>query len=307
MILLPRSFPHHMNVRQILLYRDGLTEKDKRYFNSQHKGYLGECLFDDEWLPKLPNDWLVLNDLKLEYNNTSFQIDSLIITTNNLYINDIKHFEKDYYYNRSDEKIYYIGYNENGKDSLRQLRRCEDLLRSLLTQLKYPEFTVVGYLIFVNPAFYLYDLPTGLPMILPTQQYKFIEMLKKQPVNITRRHRALANDLIAKRITKGPFDTLPEYSRDQVKNGVCCEKCGSFMGRKNDYFVECKNCGTKEKIDKAVLRSIEEYILLFPDTTITTKSIVEWCEVIPFKSVSRILIANFERFGKGKYTYYTPR
>ncbi|MCD8511554.1 MAG: NERD domain-containing protein [Bacillus sp. (in: Bacteria)] len=307
MILLPRSLPLHMKIRQILLYRDSLTEKDKRYFNSQYKGYLGECLFDDEWLPKIPDDWLVLNDLKLEYNNTSFQIDSLIITTNNLYIYDIKHFDKDYYYNSNDEKIYYVGYKENGKDSLRQLRRCEDLLRSLLIQLRYPEFTVVGYLAFVNPEFYLYELPTGLPMILPTQKYKFIETLKKQPVNITQRHRALANDLISRRITKGPFDTLPEYSRGEVKNGICCEKCGSFMGRKNDYFVECENCGIKEKIDKAVLRSIEEFILLFPEMKITTKAIVEWCVVIPKRTISRILNANFKRVGSKRNAYYLPK
>jgi hypothetical protein len=75
-------------------------------------------------------------------------------------------------------------------------------------------------------------------------------------------------------------------------------------------FVEgenciCRNCGYKETLRNAVVRSAEEYRLLFPDQKITTNTLQEWCEVVESKRrISRILVKNFKKIGTNRWIYY---
>jgi hypothetical protein len=67
----------------------------------------------------------------------------------------------------------------------------------------------------------------------------------------------------------------------------------------------CDNCGCKEEVESAVLRSVAELLLLFPDQKITTKVILEWCQIVKSeKTIRRILAKNFKRIGHGKSANY---
>lgn len=74
-----------------------LSKQDKQYHYNLKKGYEGELLFDS-LTKKLRCECLILNDLLLEVNLTTFQIDSLIITQGKLFYYEVKNQEGDYYY-----------------------------------------------------------------------------------------------------------------------------------------------------------------------------------------------------------------
>ncbi|GER65555.1 hypothetical protein BpJC7_17370 [Weizmannia acidilactici] len=85
--------------------RMDLTEKDKQYYWNLEKGYEGERHLD-LLTEKLECDCLVLNDLRLYLNNTTFQIDTLVITGETIYVFEVKNYEGDFYY--EGERIYEI-------------------------------------------------------------------------------------------------------------------------------------------------------------------------------------------------------
>lgn len=46
---------------------------------------------------KLTNDWLIVKDLLLESNNTVFQVDTLLISPETVYLFEVKNYEGDFY------------------------------------------------------------------------------------------------------------------------------------------------------------------------------------------------------------------
>ena len=91
-----------------------LSKEDKQNFLTKKKGYEGEVIFNS-MTEKLECDCLILNDLFFDFNNTKFQIDSLVIMQRLIYLNEVKNFEGDYYYENN--KFYSINEKER-KDPL---------------------------------------------------------------------------------------------------------------------------------------------------------------------------------------------
>ncbi|MCD8508917.1 MAG: NERD domain-containing protein [Bacillus sp. (in: Bacteria)] len=285
-------------------------KRKKKYFSSLYKGFMGECHFDKEWLTRLPDDWIILNDLELEHNNSSFQIDSLLIASKNLYLIDVKNFENDYYYEPSDDRLYYVGYNQDGNDALNQLKRSERLLGNLLANLRYGDFKTKRNLVFVNPAFSLYELKRGLPIVLPTQLERFMEGLKRQQIINTPRQHDLAKALIEKTMSVNPrkFHEPIHFDYGELQKGFFCKNCFSLMLKKSWYQLICSKCGEVEQIDDAVMRNVGDYQLLMPDKVITTNNIFEWCggerSEVSIQTYRRILIQNMQRKGFKKNTIF---
>jgi hypothetical protein len=69
--------------------------------------------------------------------------------------------------------------------------------------------------------------------------------------------------------------------------------------------VICKKCGYKEALEPAVMRSVKEFQILFPDRKITTNTIYDWCEeIISKRRIRRILKSNYKKVGVRQWTYY---
>ncbi|OIJ19134.1 hypothetical protein BKP45_14285 [Anaerobacillus alkalidiazotrophicus] len=62
MVIKPRHESRELIILKFLNARKNLTINERNYYNHLVKGFKGEQIFD-QWLEKLPNDWLVLNDL----------------------------------------------------------------------------------------------------------------------------------------------------------------------------------------------------------------------------------------------------
>ncbi|WP_342768817.1 nuclease-related domain-containing protein [Ureibacillus endophyticus] len=97
MILKTRSKSFELQCYELLNKRMNLAEQDKQYFNNLKKGHDGERMFDT-LIEKLQCDCLVINDLLLTTNNTTYQIDSLLIMPDAIYLFEVKNFEGDFYY-----------------------------------------------------------------------------------------------------------------------------------------------------------------------------------------------------------------
>ncbi|KAB2338931.1 NERD domain-containing protein [Cytobacillus depressus] len=277
-----------------------LSEKDLNNLTNLEKGYEGELLFD-KWVEALSGDWLILNDLLLESNNTEFQIDSLWISPETIYQFEVKNYDGDFYiegdkwFSQSGKEI---------KNPINQLERSESLLRRLLQDfgVKTP---IKSFVCFVNPEFHLYQAPSNLPIIFPTQFSRFMKKLSMSPPTIQKGYVKLAEKLVAAHIKESQYKRVYEYRFEDLRKGVTCTRCNSFLiNLKVDVFI-CKNCGEAERVKPAILRNVEEFTLLFPKRNITTSAIHEWCNGLKTKrTIRRILLENYTLIGNRKNSYF---
>lgn len=92
-----RTEPAELIILNSLNHRMQLSKFDQQNYSNLRKGFEGELLFDS-LTNNLESDCLVLNNLLLKTNNQTFQIDTLIITNNLVYLCEIKNYEGDFYY-----------------------------------------------------------------------------------------------------------------------------------------------------------------------------------------------------------------
>ncbi|WP_211202347.1 nuclease-related domain-containing protein [Salicibibacter cibarius] len=255
----------------------------------------------DVWLEGLTNDCLVVNDLLLEYKGKLFQIDSLVIFQRMIYVFDSKYHEGDFYL---DDNKWKTIVGEEINSPLPQMERAESLLRRLLQQRLNVNIPIESFLVFTHPEFYLYNAPPTLPAIFTNQFHRFMKKMNNITSTVNRSHERLAEQLVARHLKESPHTRLPEYEYEQLKKGVVCDKCASFMVA-SGYVWMCAGCGYKEKSETAIIRSVKEFKLLFPDRKITSAIIREWCAVEgDRKKIIRILNNYFKRVGKGPASYY---
>lgn len=301
MLLKSRSESDELMAMRYLSTRLDLPEKEKFHYSILEKGYEGEVKFD-QLTETLSEERFIINDLLFEVNNSHFQIDSLIISQEGIHLLDIKNFEGDYYL--ESDKFFSRATDREYKNPIIQLKRSETLFRQLLQNLKF-NYVVEPFVIFINPEFTLYRAPMDQPIILPTQVNRFLRDLNKTPSTLSDGHRRLAQTLISLHQTKNPFAKLPRFDYDELHKGMYCKACGSFLlYKKNNGFV-CGRCGVSESLEAAILRSVREFKLLFPERKITTQSIYEWCKTdLSMRTFIRILKKNYTTVGKSKNTYY---
>lgn len=296
-----RNEPEELILLKYLTYRMDLLPKDKLNLFNLEKGFKGEQKFD-LLLENLPKEWLVLNDLLLKYKNNYFQIDTLLISQNTIYLIDVKNYEGDFYI---EGDHWYTIPKVEITNPLYQLKRCESLTRRFLRDLGF-NFSIESHLVFINPEFQLYQSSLSIPAIFPTQLNRFMTKLIEMPIDLRDKHFKLAKQLAASHLDKSPFTQLPEYSYETLKKGIHCGRCHSFVVDLQMSNLICAECGFEEDVQAAVLRSTKEFILLFPNRKITTKAIFEWCTVIKSKkTILRVLSGNFKIMGNNrKYTYF---
>ena len=301
MALKQRAESKEIKILRILNYRGELTTDEKQYYHYLVKGYQGELMFD-ELTEKLQCESLILNDLLLRVNNSDFQIDTLLILQETIYLFDVKNSDGDFIYDSGN--IRSVNGTNDRKNPLHQLERCVSLLRQLLKKLGF-HYPVEPHLIFINPEFSLYQASTDLPIILPTQLNRLMQKLDKTPSKLNNRHHTLANQLIAAHQTESSFTQLPKYEYEQLVKGTMCATCHSFSLSVVDRWLVCNECGCEERIESAILRGVGELQLLFPERKITTNGVFEWCGgIISARRIRRILSKNFKRRGQGKFSYF---
>ncbi|CAM5210835.1 Nuclease-like protein OS=Ureibacillus acetophenoni OX=614649 GN=SAMN05877842_1129 PE=4 SV=1 [Ureibacillus acetophenoni] len=247
---------------------------------------------------------LILNDLLLESNKKTFQIDTLIISSNKVYFYEVKNNEGDHYY--ESDKIYKFPKVEIA-NPINQLSRSDTLLKQLILSLGY-NIPIEGLVVFINPEFTLYQSPLNKPFLYPTQIKHYLKQLDSITSKITSKHRELADKLITLHrinVKERKYSNLPEYQYVELRKGITCAMCESFSISLNGRSCICNTCGHVEKLTFAVIRSVREFKKLFPEEKITTNKIHDWCKIVDSKRrIRRILENNFNTVGVHQWTYY---
>ncbi|MDF0726024.1 nuclease-related domain-containing protein [Cytobacillus sp. S13-E01] len=306
MIFKPRYETEELKVLRSLYNRSNLTVKEVNYYLNLEKGFSGEQQFDS-LTEKLTEDYIVLNDLLLENNNTVFQIDTLLISKEKIYFFEVKNYEGDFYI---ESKIWYSITRTEIKNPLLQLNRSESLLRRLLQDLGW-NFTIEPYIVFINPDFYLYQAPLNLPIIFPGQIKRFFNNNTNVELSkLNDKHLKLAKQLLSCHLENSPYKKIPEYNYDQLHKGIICVNCHSLLVDINaatfkERTLVCSKCSCRERVESAVIRSVEEFHFLFPDKKITTNIIYDWCKIIESKkTIRRILAKHFRIMGHSGSSYF---
>ncbi|WP_066063577.1 nuclease-related domain-containing protein [Neobacillus soli] len=296
-----RTVPMELLILRILDVRGKLSLAEHKYYVNKEKGFKGEVQFD-LLTEKLQSDCLILNDLLLEVDNSTFQLDTTIIYQDLIYPFEVKNYESDFIY-KPDMLVTTSGMEY--KNPLDQLNRSKFLLSQLLQKLGY-HLVIEGSVVFINPEFTLYQAPPNVPFIFPTQLNRLMKKLNALPSKLTNRHRKLADKLVSLHQTKSNYTKLPPYKYDGLRKGNTCAVCRSFKVTvpADERKIVCA-CGHVERIEDAILRNVKEIQLLFPEKKITTNCVHEWCGgIVSQKVIKRILKQSFEQKGKKKHTYY---
>ncbi|MEW8987820.1 MAG: nuclease-related domain-containing protein, partial [Bacillus sp. (in: firmicutes)] len=253
-----------------------LSDEEKRYLSNLDKGYKGELQFD-AMTETLTSSCLILNELLLEVEKTTFQIDALLIFSGTLYLFEIKNNQGDYLYKQ--DGLTSITTGMTIKNPLDQLNRTKLLFKKLLNHLGY-NYKIQGAVVFVNPEFTLYQAQPDLPFIFPTQIKRLHDNLNNQPGSISTNHYKLAAKIVSLHQIESSNNKLPSFHYEELKKGITCLECESFEVKATHKYLECDVCGSKESIESAVMRTVKEFKLISPDSAITTSAIQEFCVVI---------------------------
>lgn len=278
-----------------------LAALDRQNYLNLEKGYQGEIQFD-LFTDQLQCDCLVIKGLLINIGKTYFQIDTVLIYREVIHLIDVKNFEGDYFF---DENKFYLMDGDEAQNPLLQLLRCESLFRQLLQKLRF-KIQVEAHLVFINPEYTLYQVPrTCTQMIFPTQIKSFIKKLDSYSSKLTNDHLRLAEYLLSINLKEYPFVTFPPYEYGGLIKGILSASCHHLSTSTNGNKVLCVTCGQHERIESAILRSVDEIKRLFPDRKITTNMVWDWCGgVVPKKMIRRILSENFQTKGYGRWFYY---
>ncbi|MFA1818627.1 nuclease-related domain-containing protein [Virgibacillus oceani] len=298
----PRTISSELLTLRYLNHRTNLPHSEKQYFLHLDKGYKGELQFD-RWTEKLQCDCLILNDLLLKVNNTTFQIDSTIITADSIYLYEVKNLEGDHIYDAQYDKFYKMPQREI-LNPLAQMARGEFLLSQLLFRHGF-KIPIESSVVFINEEFTLYNIPPDKPIIFSSQLRRYFREFNSISTQLNKNHLLLAEKLASLHMKNSPYKQIPSYSYDQLRKGIACLKCKSFSIFIKKSKCVCEKCLHEEKISDAVLRAVSEFKLLFPEQKITTNIIYDWCQVVKSKrTIINILSQNFKVVGKYRGTHY---
>lgn len=296
-----REIPEELRILRSLNSRMSLSEEEQRLLASLEKGSQGEEAFD-QLTEDMGRNVILLHDLCLEHQHSTFQVDTLMISQKNIFLVEVKNYAGEYLYEK--EGIRPVSSQHEITNPLHQLSRSQTLLRSLLKQLGYPSI-VGGAVVFVNPEFTLFQAPLNSPIILPTQLPRFIDRWRSTPLPLHHRHKELAQQLINRHMTKNRHSRTPVYQYGELNKGLLCFSCYSFEMQIAGRSVTCENCSEKEDTEEAIMRSVAEFQLLFPERKISTPQLQEWCGgLMSAKAIRRVLTKNFKSVGDHRHRYY---
>ncbi|NHM32281.1 nuclease-related domain-containing protein [Neobacillus terrae] len=300
MLYKPRTKPEELEVLEILHTRMNLSDKDRQHSSNLKKGFEGEIIFDS-LIENLKCECLILNDLLLHFNNTTFQLDSLIISSETIFLYEVKNYEGDYFY--ESDRLYKKPKFEI-INPLNQLRRSESQLRQLLHHLGF-QVPIDASVVFINSEFTLYQAPLNIPFIFHSQLNQHLRKLNNITSKLNNKHKILADKLVSLHNENFPYRQLPPYDYEQLHKGITCVNCNSFSLIIKGKKVFCTECGHVEMVATAVIRSVKEFKYLFSDRKINTNEIHEWCKIVNSKKrIKRILDKEFKMSGVNRWAFY---
>ncbi|UJF15232.1 NERD domain-containing protein [Jeotgalibaca sp. MA1X17-3] len=300
MIYKARVKSKSITILECLAGRMQFSQSDYWKYHNQKKGFEGEQLLDT-MLENLECDCLILNDLELPYNSSSFQIDSLIITAFKIYLLEVKNYEGDFFMEGKDlyQKPNYLRSNPE-----LYLERKQDYLTRVLQE-KGCSYPIESKVLYIHNEFTLLQAPLVSSILLPTQIPAYLRNLSTISSKISTAHKKLANTLLEMHLEDNGKRNIPVFTYDDLQKGILCPQCSSPAIHIKQKYCSCANCGYQSTNTQELIRCIDEFRLLFPDKKVTTQAIYLWCaKMFSKKSIQRVLTRYYQVKGATKGAYY---
>ncbi|PBB06424.1 hypothetical protein CKW00_03590 [Salimicrobium humidisoli] len=290
-----RDRPVQLKILHALEKRRTLTEEDLLQKSRLEKGWEGEQLFD-RMTGTVSKETLQLHDLRLNCRSSIFQLDTLLIRPDAIYLYEVKYYSGDFLYEDGDFKL------SGGKvilNPMHQLMRARTLLHQLLEEHGY-SFPVRAYVVFPHPHFFLYHAPVNDSFLFLPQWKNHLTSLSA-PGSLMDTHHKLA-DLLCHLHKKEPPAQQEVPCRDLHKNLFCPDCAGPVRRQSRTFF--CPDCSSLYPADRLIYEALEDFLLLFPEVRLTLSSARDWCRVASDKQLRRVLSRRFNEKGKGRGVHY---
>lgn len=297
------EIPPELLTYQILLQRSLLSRDEWMQHDRLHQGYVGEKVLE-QFIHDVKSDKMIaLFDCLFEVNETEFQIDCLLLTSDTVILLEAKHYNGDYFL--ENEKFFHFKTKREIRSPLLQSERAKYLLKQLLSQLGV-NLDVQSYIVFTNKNFHLYGSMPQLPMIFRAQLERFLQKIDANAGGLTDQSHRLARLLSKRKKEQSRYARMPKYNLDEMKRGVFCEGCRGELERENRHQFICMHCDIFYQVSQVILYATATFQILFPKEKITTKTIVEWCGgVLTRKGIRSTLQKHLQYHENGRYSYYT--
>lgn len=300
MIIKPRKKSINHLVLELLHYRAVFSFQEQSQFENQVKGYEGEQRFD-VFLDRLGQKGFVVNDLFLSSQNTHYQFDAIVVINEQIIIYEVKNYAGRYSY---EDGVLLSDTGYSIQDPVGQVNRKKSYLHNFMRKNGYASI-IQAYVVYINPDFYLYNLPPMDSITFLGQLERHFDDLAKTAHRVSLPNQKIAQTLVQHHNENYRPDNLPIYEFKNLKKGVLCKKCFSFDGENRRQSRICNTCGYKEKTTDAIYRSVLEFQVLFPDNPVTMSAIHEWCKgVYSQRQIRYLLNSKMKRCFKGPFTYY---
>ncbi|MFB1050601.1 nuclease-related domain-containing protein [Paraliobacillus sp. JSM ZJ581] len=298
-----QSVPLELKILTYLEPRMNLNASQQLTLHNLNKGLSGERKLIRLLQEQLSPNYFILHDFLFKINGVEFQIDTLLIGGDKIYLIEVKNYEGDFFIKQSN--WYSISSGNEIRNPIHQLKRSELLLQRMLQQSPYT-FPIESYVVFINSEFQLYHATTELPIVFHAQINRFIKKLNSNSFNQTNQHKKLAAFLNDQKHFWSDNKIFSFYNYEQLKKGIVCTSCFNFLTPINHNILVCSHCKSVEDLESALMRSVLEFSTLFPDKKITTPFIYDWCQMnVSKKTIRRILKKQMKVNGERKHTYYT--
>ncbi|GEN50376.1 nuclease-related domain-containing protein [Alkalibacterium pelagium] len=268
-----RTKPNVLCILEALLIRADLSDEEKQYAYSQMKGYKGELHFDSIIEKYLP-DYLMIPDLFLKSQGSTFQIDMSILTDQKIYIYEVKNYQGELMY-REGRMTYY----SSGLEILNpvsQVQRAAILLKNLFRKHNI-KLEVEPYVVFINPNCTIYQSIPDKRILLPSLLDSHFKLIEKQSNIKNRKLLEIAERLSNVNLKSYLLTDLPNYNFSMLRKGIYCSECNEFLDNILGRMCVCKSCGFKESAIDNAMRHTIEYQTLFSDEPLKTEVLHAWC------------------------------
>lgn len=132
----------------------------------------------------------------------------------------------------------------------------------------------------------------------------FFSHLNNERATLNATHIALAEKLRTLHVTENRFVRTPSFEWETLRKGITCVRCRGWMAREYRHMC-CARCTYRESLASAVVRSIVEYVTLFPEAPITTERIYEWIGgMVSIRTIQSILQLYFKKENSRKNASY---
>ncbi|MCC5896093.1 MAG: NERD domain-containing protein [Alkalibacterium sp.] len=268
-----REKPHALCVMESLSIRGALSSKERLYYSHLVKGYEGEYFFD-VLVEKTLKEYILLCDLVFKVNGTIFQIDSLVVTNNKLYVYEVKNYEGEYQMNQS--SLIRCAVGTEVLNPLIQLQRSTILFKQLLAQMNI-KTPLESYIVYINQNFTLYQAGPHPQIILYSQLSTHFKSITESSKPLNEGCLSMSKLITSKNIGDSPYQDLPDYGYKTLKKGIYCPECFTFFNQLKGRMCICSKCGYRETAYANVHRHVMEFNKMLPDIRPSTKTIFDWC------------------------------